>query len=75
VLAVDRFGNPVSGVSIRWDVTAGGGTLSDSVTSTGSDGTAASSWTLGDESGVQKVVARLEGVRGSPITFSAIVLF
>jgi hypothetical protein len=75
VVAVDRFGNPVSGIPIRWEVTAGGGTLTDTVTATGGDGTATSSWTLGDESGVQKVVARLDDVSGSPLTFSAIVLF
>ena len=75
VLVVDRFGNPTGGVSVRWDVTAGGGTLSDSLASTGGDGTASVSWTLGDRVGVQKVTARVEAVGGEPITFSATVLF
>jgi hypothetical protein len=74
-LAVDRFGNPVSGVPVRWEVTAGGGALSDSLASTGADGTASVSWTLGDGIGVQKVTARLDGASGSPVTFSATVLF
>jgi hypothetical protein len=75
VAAVDRFGNPVGGVAIRWEVNAGGGVLSDSVTSTGADGTASVLWTLGDQIGIQKVTARLEGANGSPVTFSAAVLF
>lgn len=75
ILAVDRFGNPVSGVPVDWDVTAGGGVLNDSLTSTGADGTASVLWTLGDRIGVQKVTARLEGASGSPVTFSATVLF
>jgi hypothetical protein len=75
VVAVDRFGNPVGGVSVRWEVSAGGGVLSDSVTSTAADGTATVTWTLGDQIGVQKVNARLDGANGSPVTFSAAVLF
>jgi hypothetical protein len=75
IVAVDRFGNPVSGVPVRWEVTAGGGVLNDSLTSTGADGSATVLWTLGDQIGVQKVDARLEGVSGSPVTFSAAVLF
>jgi hypothetical protein len=75
VAAVDRFGNPVGGVSVRWEVDAGGGVLTDSVTSTAADGTASVSWTLGDQIGVQKVTARLEGANGSPVTFTAAVLF
>jgi len=75
VAAVDRFGNPVGGVPVRWEVSAGGGELTDSVTSTGADGTTSVSWTLGDQVGVQKVTARLEGANGSPVTFSAAVLF
>jgi hypothetical protein len=75
VLAVDRFGNPVSGVPIQWEVTAGGGDLNASLTQTGADGTASVSWTLGDGVGFQKLTARLDGATGSPITFSATVLF
>ena len=75
VAAVDRFGNPVGGVPVRWEVTAGGGVLTDSVTSTGADGTASVTWTLGDQVGIQKLTARVEGANGSPVTFSAAVLF
>ena len=75
VLAVDRFGNPVANATVEWQVSAGGGVLSDSSTSTAADGTASVTWTLGDQTGVQKVTARLPGASGSPITFSATVLF
>lgn len=75
VLVVDRFGNPVGSIPVRWDVTAGGGVLSDSLASTGGDGTASVSWILGDRVGVQKVTARVEAIGGDPVTFSAMVLF
>jgi hypothetical protein len=75
VLVVDRFGNPVANAEVEWQVSAGGGVLSDSSTATEADGTASATWTLGDQSGVQKVTVRLPGVSGSPITFSATVLF
>jgi hypothetical protein len=75
VLVVDRFGNPVGGVPVRWDVTAGGGVVSDSLVSTGGDGRASVSWTLGDRAGVQKVTARVDAVSGEPVTFIVTVLF
>jgi hypothetical protein len=75
VLAVDRFGNPVGGVPVHWQVTAGAGALSDTLAVTGADGTASVTWTLGDHSGVQKAIALVDGATGSPVTFSAVVLF
>jgi hypothetical protein len=74
VMAVDRFGNPVEGAQVVW-TTTGGGQLSQDTTPTGADGTATVSWTLGDQVGVQKATATLEGASGSPLTFTAIVLF
>jgi hypothetical protein len=75
VVAVDRFGNPVQGVTIRWAVTVGEGQVSQEQTPTGSDGMAAVTWELGGRIGVQRVTASLEGANGSPVTFSATVLF
>jgi hypothetical protein len=75
VLAVDRFGNPVGGIPIHWEVTSGGGVVDDSLASTAEDGTASVSWILGDGVGVQKLTVRLDGANGSPVTFSAAVLF
>ena len=75
VRVADRFGNPVSGAVVTWVVTAGDGELSPLGSETGADGTAAVSWELGDQVGVQKVTAAMPGVTGSPVTFTAVVLF
>jgi hypothetical protein len=75
VLAVDRFGNPVEGVSVAWEVTVGEGELSAATTSTAADGTASVVWKLGGRIGLQRVTATVEGATGSPVTFSATVLF
>jgi hypothetical protein len=75
VVAVDRFGNPVPGVIVQWAVTVGEGEVSQEQTPTGSDGAASVTWELGGRIGVQRVAAFLEGANGSPVTFSATVLF
>lgn len=75
VRVADRFGNPVSGAVVTWVVTAGDGELRPLGSETGADGTTAVSWELGDQVGVQKVTAAMPGVTGSPVTFTAVVLF
>ncbi|MGH7525968.1 MAG: Ig-like domain-containing protein [Gemmatimonadales bacterium] len=75
VRVVDRFGNPVAEVEVRWEVLTGKGELSESETLTDSDGTASVSWTLGNRIGLHKVTAEVEGIYGSPVTFTATVLF
>lgn len=75
VQVVDRFGNPVPGAAVEWAVTVGEGTVSESATTAGADGRASVSWTLGDRIGVQRVTARIGEISGSPVTFSATVLF
>ena len=75
VLVLDLFGNPVAGAEVDWDVTAGRGTASSPRTATGTDGKATVTWTLGLGIGVQKLSARVEGAHGSPVTFTATVLF
>ncbi|HEY1333678.1 MAG TPA: hypothetical protein VGF31_05440, partial [Myxococcaceae bacterium] len=67
--------NPVQGVTVRWTVTVGEGDVSAEQTATGSDGKASVTWELGGRIGVQRVTANLEGASGSPVTFSATVLF
>jgi hypothetical protein len=74
VVVVDRFGNPVAGETVSWEVTAGGGEVSGDMTAD-ETGRATVIWTLGNGVGVQKLVARVEGASGSPITFTAAVLF
>jgi Big-like domain-containing protein len=75
VAVVDRFGNPVTGVEVSWAVTDGEGELSDRATRTGVDGQTSVTWTLGKHSFLQHVSASLDGVSGSPVIFTATVLF
>jgi hypothetical protein len=75
VLTVDRFGNPVAGAEVRWETSSGSGELSAETTVTGSDGTTSVMWTLGNRVGVQRATAKVEHADGSPVTFTATVLF
>lgn len=75
VRVVDRFGNPVSGVSVAWSVVAGQGAVSEAITETGEDGTSTVTWTLGGRLGGHKLTAAIGPVHGSPVTFTATVLF
>ena len=76
VAVVDRFGNPVAGVEVKWKVERGNGSLSPSEgTATDADGHSIVTWTLGTRIGVQQATAEVEDVIGSPVTFSATVLF
>ena len=75
VLAVDRFGNPVADAEVLWEVVSGGGELSEEDARTTADGTSSVIWTLGGGIGLQRVTARVGGAEGSPVTFTATVLF
>jgi hypothetical protein len=75
VRVADRFGNPVGGATVTWAVTAGDGRLSGGQVPTDADGSAEVTWELGDRVGVQKATASIAGVIGSPVTFTATVLF
>jgi hypothetical protein len=75
VLVLDRFGNPVAGAEVTWDVTVGGGSVSSPTTQADASGEATVTWTLGIGVGVQKLTARVDGAHGSPVTFTATVLF
>jgi hypothetical protein len=75
VRVADRFGNAVAGAQVTWELPSGKGELSASASTTGTDGTTAITWTLGERVGVQEVTASLSGVHGSPVTFTATVLF
>ena len=74
IVVLDRFGNPVAGAEVEWEVTTGGGQVTG-VQTTDADGKATATWTLGDARGAQKLVARVDGASGSPLTFLALVLF
>lgn len=57
VRALDGDGQPIAGATVSWSVTSGGGSVSSSSTTTGSDGTASVTWTLGPTAGAQSVQA------------------
>lgn len=72
----DLFGNGVGGVSVRYRILRGGGSLSAPEGITDSTGIASVLWTLGpDVTGIpDSVEAEVEGLQGSPIYFVAYVL-
>ena len=75
VQVVDRFGNPVPDVPVAWQVITGEGKVSEAITRTQADGTTTVEWTLGNRVGVQRLTAAVGPINGSPVTFTATVLF
>jgi hypothetical protein len=70
VIVRDQNGNPMSGVTVSFAVTAGGGAIQPSSVATGGDGIArASTWTLGPTPGANSVTAAVSGL--TPVTFNA----
>jgi hypothetical protein len=74
VKVTDGSGNGVSGVTVTFAVTEGGGTVSGATPTTDGSGIATvGSWTLGTSagSGNNKLTATASGLSGSPVTFTA----
>ncbi|MCC6243933.1 MAG: hypothetical protein IT353_13905 [Gemmatimonadaceae bacterium] len=72
VLVTDVSGNPVSGITVTFAVTGGGGSIAPTTVVTNAVGTATlTSWTLGAAAGENTVTATAAGLTGSPITFTA----
>lgn len=65
---------PVKGERVRFAVTSGDGTVSDSIVVTGSGGDAGTFWTLGSEPGEQELTVSLTSGTVQPVTFSATAL-
>jgi alpha-tubulin suppressor-like RCC1 family protein len=61
VKLTDKFGNPVSGVTVIWTPVAGSGIVSPTSSVTGASGQAATRWTLGSTGGPQNVTASAGG--------------
>jgi hypothetical protein len=73
---VDRFGNPVPGAEVKWKVENGNGEVSpDEDALTDADGRSTVTWTLGNRVGVQQLKAEVGEIFGSPVTFTATILF
>jgi Big-like domain-containing protein len=75
VRVVDRYGNPVQGTPVAWQVTAGQGEVSEPISTTDADGNTSVEWRLGNRVGIQKLTAAIGSVTGSPVTFTANVFF
>ena len=71
VEAQEANGSALTGVSVRFAVTAGGGTLSTTITRTDENGKAQSTLTLGPNLGTNTVQVSAAGIE-SPVTFYAI---
>jgi PKD repeat protein len=69
VEVTDVFGNPISSVPIEW-TPVGGGSVSQSSTTTDDQGRASVERTLGPTAGQQTTLATSEGLAGSPVTFT-----
>ncbi len=64
----DEDGDAVDGVMVTFEVTEGGGTLSDETATTNANGRAQTSLTLGSERGINSVRASVTGL--DPVTFN-----
>ena len=70
----DASGNGVSGVSVSWAVTAGGGSLSGTTSTTNSQGEASVTLRAGSSESDNTVTASASGLTGSPVTFTAVAV-
>lgn len=71
IVRVSQGGSPVSGASVSWAVTAGGGSVNPTSSTTGADGLASTVLTLGSAAGANTVQATVSGAVGSPVSFTA----
>jgi hypothetical protein len=72
VLVKDIYGNLKNNQVVQFVVTAGNGSVGSASPVTNSSGLAQSTWTVGTVSGaINTVEARIDGVTGSPIIFTA----
>lgn len=67
-------GSPVSGMTVTFAVTSGGGSVSASTRVTGADGTVSVNWTLGPTAGAQQLTASTAGVAALVISATATVV-
>jgi hypothetical protein len=72
VQVTDAAGNPVPDIAVSWVVVRGGGTVAPTTSPTNGDGVATTTFTLGPVEGEQQAQAQVEGLTGSPVTFTAI---
>jgi hypothetical protein len=72
VIIRDSNNNPITGVTVTFAVTSGGGSITGPTQITNSDGIAqVTSWTLGNTAGPNWLTATANGIAGSPANFGA----
>jgi alpha-tubulin suppressor-like RCC1 family protein len=69
VHVTDTFGNNSAGAQVTWAAASLSGTVTPTVDSTGADGTASTTWTVGNTVASQTVTATVAGL--APIVFTA----
>lgn len=69
VVVRDQNSQAVSGVSVTWSVTGGGGVLSQLTGTTDVSGITSTNLTLDQTAGPRSVQATVTGLQGSPVTF------
>lgn len=67
----DHLGAPVAGVIVSFNVTAGGGTLTQAADTSDAGGQVTTTLTLPSTSGTKTVQASVTGLVGSPVSFNA----
>jgi hypothetical protein len=70
VRVLDQSGGPIASVSVIW-AAQGGGSVSPDTVLTDSDGHASTRRFLGPTEGDQTTTAAVDGVQGSPVTFTS----
>jgi hypothetical protein len=66
----DQSGNAMSGVAVTFAVSVGGGSLGTTSATTGGNGQASTTWTLGTTAGAQRVTATVSGI-STAVPFNA----
>ena len=69
-ILITRASEPEAGVDVGW-ATGDGGTMDPATSTTGADGIATATWTLGPAAGAQTATATAADADGSPVTFTA----
>lgn len=71
VLVVNQFGQVIPNVTVNWTVTSGGGSVSQTPTTTNEGGVATTNYTTGATPGTATINAQVHGL--SPVTFTVTV--
>ncbi|WP_331049386.1 Ig-like domain-containing protein [Gemmatimonas sp.] len=72
VVVTDKDNKPVASRRVEWNVGAGSGSVTPTVSTTNSSGVATALWTLGTTAGTARLTAQVSGL--NPVVFSATVL-